>query len=133
MVAAIRNLGRAGVVSMAISAVDAALWDLKARIIGLPSLTLLGAARYEVPVDGRVGFTSYSIEAIQKQLGGWVAAGISRVKMKSGTHPAADLGRVKTAREAIGPDAELFVGVNGSYSRKQTLVQADRFSESDVS
>lgn len=129
MVHAIRNLGRPGVASMAIAAVDSALWDLKARLLDLPLVTLLGAAREEAPVYGSGGFTSYSIDQLQKQLGGWVAAGIPRVKMKIGTHPADDLGRVRAAREAIGPEAELFVDANGAYSRKQALALAAVFAE----
>jgi L-alanine-DL-glutamate epimerase-like enolase superfamily enzyme len=58
MVHAIRNLGRPGIASMAIAAVDTALWDLKARLLGLPLVTLLGAVRDEVPVYGSGGFTS---------------------------------------------------------------------------
>ena len=63
MVAAIRNLGRPGIASMAISAVDSALWDLKARLLDLPLVTLLGAVRDAAPVYGSGGFTSYSIGA----------------------------------------------------------------------
>ena len=69
MVRAIRNLGRPGVSSMAISAVDTALWDLKARLLDLPLVTLLGASRDAVPVYGSGGFTSYSVEQLQSQLG----------------------------------------------------------------
>lgn len=124
---AIRNLGRPGIVSMAIAAVDSALWDLKARLLDLPLVTLLGAVRESVPVYGSGGFTSYSLEQLQQQLGGWVNEGISRVKMKVGTHPSEDLGRVRAAREAIGPQAELFVDANGAYSRKQALSFAEKF------
>jgi L-alanine-DL-glutamate epimerase-like enolase superfamily enzyme len=133
MVAAIRNLGRPGVASMAISAVDAALWDLKARLLELPLVTLLGSVHEEVPVYGSGGFTSYSIEQLQKQLAGWAEQGITRVKMKIGTRPGDDLGRVRAAREAIGTGTELFVDANGAYSRKQALAQAQRFAELGVS
>lgn len=129
MAHAIRNLGRPGITSMAISAVDVALWDLKARLLDLPLVTLLGAARESAPVYGSGGFTSYSLEQLQKQLGGWVEQGILRVKMKIGTHPEEDLKRVRAAREAIGPDAQLFVDANGAYSRKQALAQARAFCE----
>src|SRR5512142_3352549 len=71
MVHAIRNLGRPGIVSMAISAIDAALWDLKAHLLNLPLVTLLGAVRVSVPVYGSGGFTSYSAAQLQKQLDGW--------------------------------------------------------------
>jgi len=133
MVASVRNTGRPGVASMAVSAVDAALWDLKGRLLGLPLITLLGAAREAAPVYGSGGFTSYSVDRLREQLGGWVAAGIPRVKMKVGTHPGDDAARVRAAREAIGPAAELFVDANGAYDRKLALVQATRFAESGVS
>jgi L-alanine-DL-glutamate epimerase-like enolase superfamily enzyme len=85
MVHQVRNLGRPGVCSMAIAAVDNALWDLKARLLELPLVTLLGAAHDRVPVYGSGGFTSYSIRQLHEQIGGWVAQGIPRVKMKIGT------------------------------------------------
>ena len=134
MVHSIRNLGRPGIVSMAISAVDSALWDLKARLLDLPLVTLLGAVREAVPIYGSGGFTSYSLEQLQEQLSGWVNEGITRVKMKVGTHPSDDLDRVRAAREAIGPRAELFVDANGAYSRKQALAFAEKFkADCDVS
>lgn len=128
MVQRIRNLGRPGVVSMAISAVDVALWDLKARLLDLPLCSLLGRARETVPVYGSGGFTTYSDEQLRAQLGGWVADGIPRVKMKIGAHPEDDLRRVQVAREAIGPQAQLYVDANGGYTRKQALEQAEVFA-----
>lgn len=133
MVQSIRNLGRPGICSTAISAVDAALWDLKARLLELPLVTLLGAVRESVPVYGSGGFTTYTNEQLQDQLGGWSNQGISKVKMKIGTHPEDDLERVKVAREAIGPDTKLFVDANGAYSRKQALAFAEAFKEFGVS
>jgi L-alanine-DL-glutamate epimerase-like enolase superfamily enzyme len=128
MVHAIRNLGRPGICSMAISAVDSSLWDLKARLLDLPLVTLLGARRESAAVYGSGGFTSYSRAQLQKQLGGWVAEGIPRVKMKIGRDSDADPGRVADAREAIGPDTELFVDANGAYSRKEALALAEIFA-----
>jgi L-alanine-DL-glutamate epimerase-like enolase superfamily enzyme len=132
MIRDVRNLGRPGIAAMAISAVDAALWDLKARALGLPLVTLLGQVRTNVPVYGSGGFTSYTIEQLQKQLSGWAAEGIPRVKMKIGTHPMDDRRRVAAAREAIGPKVELFVDANGAYSRKQALQFAEAFAELNV-
>ena len=63
MTRAVRNLGRPGVAAMAISAVDVALWDLKARLLELPLARLLGAVHDAVPVYGSGGFTSYSLSA----------------------------------------------------------------------
>ena len=127
MVAAIRNLGRPGIASMAIAAVDLALWDLKARLLGLPLCKLLGMAHDRVPIYGSGGFTAYSTARLQEQLAGWVERGIPRVKMKVGSVPEDDPARVRCAREAIGPNAELFVDANGAYTRKQALRLADRF------
>ena len=132
MVAGIRNLGRPGIAQMAIAAVDGAIWDLKARLLGLPLATLLGTARDRVPIYGSGGFTSYTERELAAQLGGWVEDGIPRVKMKVGREPAADLDRVRAAREAIGPRAELFVDANGAYSRKRALAFAERFADEGV-
>ncbi len=132
LVAQIRNLGRPGIAAMAIAAVDVAVWDLRARLIGVPLVTLLGAARDAVPVYGSGGFTSYSIRQLQAQLAAWVESGIARVKMKIGRDPVADIERIAAARSAIGDAAELFVDANGAYTRKQALAQAARFAESRV-
>lgn len=130
---AIRNIGRPGVGSMAIAAVDVALWDVKARLLDLPLTALLGRTRPAVPIYGSGGFTSYPLKRLQEQLGGWVAAGIPRVKMKIGSQPAGDLSRISAARETIGTDAELYVDANGAYDRKQALAQAEAFRECGVS
>jgi len=124
----IRNLGRPGICSMGISAVDCALWDLKARLLEVPLVTLLGQVRVSVPIYGSGGFTSYSERRLAEQLSGWVKQGIPQVKMKVGRDPEKDVQRVRIVREAIGPDAELFVDANGAYSRKQSLGQAKRFA-----
>jgi len=131
MLARVRNLGRPGIASMAISAVDNALWDLKSRLLNLPLALLLGSARPETPVYGSGGFTSYSTEELQRQLGGWAEQGMAFVKMKVGREPAEDPRRVRAAREAIG-GTQLFVDANGAYSRKQALALARRFADLDV-
>jgi L-alanine-DL-glutamate epimerase-like enolase superfamily enzyme len=133
MTRAVRNVGRPGVAAMAISAVDTALWDLKARLLELPLAVLLGAVHDRVTVYGSGGFTSYPVKQLQAQLAGWVQAGIPRVKMKIGSRPDEDPARVRAAREAIGEYAELFVDANGAYSRKQALGFAERFASDGVS
>src|SRR6185437_8384859 len=127
----VRNLGRAGIASMAISAVDAALWDLKARLLDLPLASLLGMVRGEVPVYGSGGFTTYSDERLAEQLGGWANEGMRWVKMKIGSDPARDPNRVEVARRAIG-EAGLFVDANGALARKQALAFAERFATMGV-
>ena len=133
LLGAIRNLGEPGISMLAVSALDSALWDLKAKLLGLPLVDLLGAAKPRVPAYGSGGFTSYSIKELQKQLAGWVSSGIFQVKMKVGSNPKADPDRVMMAREAIGPCAELFVDANGAYARKQALEIAQEMAGYRVS
>jgi len=132
MVHAIRNLGRPGICSMAISAVDNALWDLKARVLGLSVADLLGRAHHSIAAYGSGGFTSYTDHELRRQLGQWIEEGLTDVKMKIGADSAADVARVRSAREAIGPRAGLFVDANGSYDRKQALAQAAAFADLGV-
>ncbi|HEY7397186.1 MAG TPA: enolase C-terminal domain-like protein [Gaiellaceae bacterium] len=124
---ALRNVGRPGLGFMALSAVDTALWDLHARCRGTSLATALGAAHESVPVYGSGGFTSYSLERIAEQLGGWAAEGIPRVKLKIGRSPSEDPARLDAAREAIGDDVELFVDANGAFERRQALDWAERY------
>jgi L-alanine-DL-glutamate epimerase-like enolase superfamily enzyme len=128
MGARLRNAGRPGMGFMAVSAVDVALWDLKARLLDLPLVDVLPRAHDEVPIYGSGGFCSYSVERLAEQLGGWVEEGIPRVKMKLGRRPEEDPGRLDTAREAIGDGTELFVDANGAFSRKEALAWAERYA-----
>ena len=129
MVRSVRNLGRPGVASCAISAVDTALWDLKAKLLNLPLASLFGQAQEAVNLYGSGGFTSYTDARLRDQLSGWVQQGIGRVKMKIGRDPVSDPARVRAARDAIGDAAELFVDANGAYDRKQAIRLAGIFAE----
>jgi len=124
-----RNYGSEGIAGTALSAVDIALWDLKAKLLTQPLAKLLGTCRDSAPVYGSGGFTSYDDNQLRAQLGGWVEQGIPRVKMKIGTHPEHDSHRVAIAREAVGERAELFIDANGAYSRKRALYFAELFAD----
>jgi L-alanine-DL-glutamate epimerase-like enolase superfamily enzyme len=123
----IRNVGRPGIGMMAVAAVDIALWDLKAKLLGLPLVHLLPAFRDRVPVYGSGGFTSYSLDRLQDQLGGWVEQGIPRVKMKVGRDPAHDPARLDAARKGIGDQTELFVDANGAFTPRAAVEWANRY------
>ncbi|MBB5420772.1 mandelate racemase [Paraburkholderia sp. CNPSo 3155] len=129
----VRNLGRAGLAATAISAIDCALWDLKAKLLGVPLVGVLGALRPTVPVYGSGGFTTYTNQRLQQQFAGWVAQdGCRWVKMKIGSEPDKDPARVAAAREAIG-GAGLFVDANGAFTPQRALSYAQRFAEHQVS
>ncbi len=132
MQGAIRNAGRQGVGAMAVSAVDIALWDLKARLLGVPLADALPRFHDAVPIYGSGGFTSYTLDRLREQLGGWVSEGIPRVKMKVGREPERDPERVGAVREAIGEETELMVDANGAYTRKQALYWAQAFAEDGI-
>lgn len=132
MVRSIRNLGRPGICSMAIAAVDLALWDLKGQMLDIPLFLLLGAARDSVTVYGSGGFTSYSAEQLEQQFVGWLEQGVQQFKMKVGRDAHADIHRVRHARRVIGDGRELMVDANGAYTRKMALLQANRFAEENV-
>lgn len=126
MVRAIRNLGRPGLVSCAISAVDAALWDLKAKLVDLPLCRLLGTVHPDVPIYGSGGFTTYDDDATRRQIERWVGEwGIPRVKIKIGQSwghaTGRDLARVALTRQLAGAETAVYVDANGGYSRKQAI------------
>ena len=131
MNAIVRNIGRPGIAATAISAVDIALWDLKAKLFGVSLTDLLPRARDSVAVYGSGGFTSYDRARLCDQLAGWAEEGCCWVKMKVGRAPAQDPERVAAARKAIG-DTGLFVDANGAYEKKQALGLAEAFVQSGV-
>lgn len=130
---AVRNLGREGLAATAISAVDTALYDLKARLLDTPLSRMLGSYRESLPIYGSGGFTTYSDAELSDQLGGWVANdGCAFVKMKVGSEPDRDPQRVKAAKQAIGDRAVLFVDANGAYGVQQALDIAESFAAQRV-
>lgn len=130
--ARVRNLGIGGISMMAISAIDNALWDLRARQLDMPLVNVLGRMRDGIRVYGSGGFTSYDDSQLRKQFSGWAGEGLQMVKMKVGARPDDDPRRAKMAREAIGPDVALFVDANGAYTQSQALRLANNFAACGV-
>ena len=128
----IRNSGTCGITMMAVSAIDNALWDLKAKIFSLPLCSLLGKAKNEMLIYGSGGFTSYNKRQLQNQFSGWKEQGIDYMKMKIGTDADKDVQRVQQAREAVGDEVKLMVDANGAYNAKQALQKANQFEEHGV-
>ena len=124
---ALRNVGQQGSGAMALSAVDIALWDLKAKVLGLPLADVLPRFHDSIPVYGSSGFTSYPLERLYGQLARWVDEGIPRVKLKVGRDPEADPERLDTARDAVGADVELMVDANGAFDAKRAAMWAERY------
>lgn len=133
MNAEVRNLGSQGIASTAIAAMDIALWDLKARMLNVPLVNLLGRVREKIQVYGSGGFTSYTDKQLCSQFETWADQGISMMKMKVGRDADADESRVHTARKAIGKEVELFVDANGAYREKQAVAFAEKFADQNVS
>ena len=129
MFAALRNAGQSGVGAMAVSAVDIALWDLKARLLGLPLYRMLPSFRDEVLVYGSGGFTNYPESRLVSQVASWAAEGIPRMKIKTSRDPSADPKRLSWVRKEVGDGPDLFTDANGALSRKAALYWAGRFRE----
>jgi L-alanine-DL-glutamate epimerase-like enolase superfamily enzyme len=130
---ALRNIGRPGIGMMAVSAMDVALWDCKARLLEQPLATLLGRCRDQIETYASGGFTSYIQDQLETQLQNWAEGDEFRaVKMKVGRRPAEDVDRVYAARKAIGDVALLYVDANGAYTRKQALQKAFEFRDFGV-
>jgi L-alanine-DL-glutamate epimerase-like enolase superfamily enzyme len=128
---ALRNAGQAGAGAMALSAVDIALHDLRARLLGVPAHRLLGIARDAVAMYASGGFCSWDDERLREWCAAVAPAG--RVKIKVGREPDADLDRVRVARSAA-PGAELMVDANGAYrSVAEAALWAERFAAAGVS
>ncbi|MGH3099120.1 MAG: enolase C-terminal domain-like protein [Streptosporangiales bacterium] len=118
---AIRNAGWPGIVACALSAVETAMYDAKARLLDLPLASLLGRCHDAMPVYGSGGFTTYDDDQACQQLRRWVEDdGIPRVKIKIGeswgSRVTRDLHRVAVARDTIGDAVDLYVDANGAYS-----------------
>ena len=133
---AIRGVGRKGLAFSALSAVDIALWDLKARYYETPLYRLLGPYAETVPVYGSGGWTHFSLDELVAEQCGYVERGMKAVKMKVGKDfgqsEREDAARLAAVREAVGADVQIFIDANNGYYAKQAIRLARVFGEYDV-
>ncbi|MFE4461167.1 enolase C-terminal domain-like protein [Nocardia tengchongensis] len=113
---ACRNFGTSGVVAHALSAVDIALWDLKARLLEVPLESLLGSVRRATAVYGSGGFVNLTDEQLTDQVIGWEAAGCTAVKIKIGVDADRDIERITLVRKLLGGRTAIMVDANGAYT-----------------
>src|SRR4051794_35741434 len=125
MAASVRNSVNAGLCRYAISAVDIALHDLKAKLLDVSLADLLGRWHDGVALYGSGGFTSYSLERLREQAAQWTDEGLARVKIKVARDPDADPARLAAVREVIGDAVELMVDANGAFTVRRAIAAAD--------
>src|SRR5690606_25288571 len=127
-------IGRQGIASLAQSALDVALWDLKARAVDLPLYRLLGGFRDKVPAyntDG--GWLNHSKSDLVKEGVSLVEQGFSGIKIKVGKeHCAEDVERIKAVREAIGDSVKLMVDANMRWTASEAIARSRAFEPFDL-
>lgn len=128
------SVGRSGLATQALAAIDVALYDLKAKRAGLPLAKLLGAHRDSVRTyNTSGGFLNASLEEVQERASQSVAEGIGGIKVKVGLPDGAeDVRRVAGVRETIGDDMPLMVDANQQWDRSTALRMGRRLEEFDL-
>lgn len=126
--------GRRGLTTRAISAIDIGLWDIRAKVAGLPLYKLLGGYRDRVPTYVAGGYyeEDKGLKELAAEMVENVEMGARAVKMKVGALSIReDVERVKTVREAIGPDVKLLLDANCAYRHYEAIQFAKRVEEYD--
>lgn len=128
------SVGRSGVATQALAAIDIALYDLKAKRAGLPLAKLLGAHRDSVRTyNTSGGFLQASIDEVKEKASASLDAGIGGIKMKVGLPDQhEDLRRVRAVREHLGADVPLMVDANQQWNRATALRMGHRLEEFDL-
>jgi L-alanine-DL-glutamate epimerase-like enolase superfamily enzyme len=128
-----RNLGNSGISAMALSAIDIALWDLRARSLNISIQELLGIRRRNVSFYGSGLFLSNETSELTKQVHLFKELGIHKFKMKIGEDLEGDMARVRLVRDLIGKDSDIYVDANGAYNPKAALNIAYQLAKENVS
>jgi len=128
------SVGRSGVATQALAALDIALYDLKSKRAGLPLAKFLGAHRDSVRTyNTSGGFLNASIDEVRERATRSIEEGIGGIKIKVGLPDSAeDLRRVSAVREHLGPDVPLMVDANQQWDRTTALRMGRRLEEFDL-
>jgi L-alanine-DL-glutamate epimerase-like enolase superfamily enzyme len=124
--------GRRGYETRALSSIDLALWDIKAKLAGLPLYRMLGGFRNRIPIYIAGGYYTEGkgMKELQAEVSSYVALGAKAVKMKIGAVPIKeDIARIKAVREAIGPDIGLLMDANCAYRYYDAIQLSHRAEE----
>jgi L-alanine-DL-glutamate epimerase-like enolase superfamily enzyme len=125
----------AGIVTYAVSAIDVALWDIKAKAAGVPLYKLLGGYRDRVPTyaSGHL-WREYTLQMLAETAPKLVEQGYRAMKFRLGAEKtvAAELERVRVMREAVGPDIDLMIDINQGWSVDQAIRIGRHLAESDI-
>jgi L-alanine-DL-glutamate epimerase-like enolase superfamily enzyme len=129
------SVGRSGVATQALAAIDIALYDLKAKRAGLPLAKLLGAYRDSVRTyNTSGGFLNASLDEVKARATMFLEQGIGGIKIKVGLPDSAeDLRRVAAVREHIGWEVPLMVDANQQWNRATALRMGRRLEDFNLS
>jgi L-alanine-DL-glutamate epimerase-like enolase superfamily enzyme len=127
--------GRKGAIIASMSGIDIALWDIKARSVGMPLYQLLGGCYEKIRAYASAGFYAEGkgLKELAGEMESYVKEGFTAVKMKIGrVSQAEDMARIKAVREAIGPNIDLLVDGNNVYTSYEAIKMARKMEAYDV-
>ncbi len=129
----IHYVGRGGIASFAISAVDIALWDLRGKATGQSLVQMAGGASDRCKAYAGGIDLNFDLAKLLSNIQGYLDAGFNAVKIKIGkADPAEDIARIKAVRDLIGPDVTFMIDANYALSVDQAIALADAVKDQDI-